>query len=155
MFKWKLLHYILPCKQMLSVWKITDSSLCNICNVLEDYEHFFITCKYFENFWKNIKILLACLNIGEHSINLGTLVYGYKIVDKDYYGVNYLFTIIFFTIYKVYYASEQKRNKVNAFKCFKNHLFEIYEYRLLRNDYIYKFIGKVVNILKTEKELFD
>ena len=152
-FKWKILHYILPCKQLLLMWKLVDSSLCNVCNELENYEHFFITCKYFENFWNNIKILLDALRIGHHTVCMTTLVYGYKITDKDYYGVNYLFTVIFFTIYKVYYISDQKRHKVNAFKYFTNALLEICELRLIRNPKIYNFFQKVVNILKNRKEL--
>ena len=43
-FMFKLINAILPCKQILFKWKLTDSSQCGVCKVREDYEHLFINC---------------------------------------------------------------------------------------------------------------
>jgi hypothetical protein len=42
------------------------------------------------------------------------LIFGYKISDNNYYGVNYFITILGFSIYKSYYLSEQKTTNVNV-----------------------------------------
>ena len=59
--KWKLLHYILPCKELLFKWKIVTSPMCNVCNTVEDYEHYFTGCKYYESFRNKIELLLEKL----------------------------------------------------------------------------------------------
>jgi hypothetical protein len=40
-FRWKLLHFIIPTKKLLLKWKIMKNSLCNLCNLVEDYSHYF------------------------------------------------------------------------------------------------------------------
>ena len=39
-FRWKLLQFIIPTKSHLFKWKISADSLCNVCKVEEDYDHF-------------------------------------------------------------------------------------------------------------------
>ena len=56
------------------------------------------------------------LYIGDHAYNLETLVFGYKIYDQAYFDINLLITVIFFSIYKAYYISNQKQKKVDIFK---------------------------------------
>jgi hypothetical protein len=41
-FRWKLLDFILPCKQLLYQWKIENTPLCDTCHIIDDYEHYFI-----------------------------------------------------------------------------------------------------------------
>ena len=53
-YKWKLIHYILPCKELLFKWHITTNNLCNNCQITENYAHFF-ECKKLETFWRIIK----------------------------------------------------------------------------------------------------
>ena len=48
------------------------------------------------------------LKLGEHILTLQNLVTGYK-VKVEYDDINYLLTIIGFSIYKSYYASNQRR----------------------------------------------
>ena len=51
-FRWKLLHFIIPTKKLLLKWKILKNSLCNLCNIVEDYSHHFRTCVFFsKSFW--------------------------------------------------------------------------------------------------------
>jgi hypothetical protein len=40
------------------------------------------------------------------------LIFGYKISDKNYYGVNYFITILGFSIYKSYYLSLKRRKQM-------------------------------------------
>ena len=32
-FRWKLLHFIVPTKKLLLKWKVMKNSLCNLCNI--------------------------------------------------------------------------------------------------------------------------
>jgi hypothetical protein len=54
-YKWKLIHYILPGKELLFKWHITTNNLCNNCQITENCEHFFFECKRLETFWRIIK----------------------------------------------------------------------------------------------------
>lgn len=116
-FRWKLLQFIVPTKKLLFQWKIKENYLCNFCRKEEDYEEYFLSCTFLESFWKNIHELLAKVDLN-FEIKLRHLVFGYKIADKDYFTINYLLTIIMFSIYKSYYLSEQKSKYVNVYQIF-------------------------------------
>ena len=137
MFRWKLFHYVLPCKRLIAIWKISNSPLCNMCEVVEDYEHMFITCEYFGEFWEKIRELLKKLKIGNHVINLKNLVFGYKIQDEKLFWLNFLLLIILFSINKIYYLSEQKTKRINVFNLFKYEFLkrlEVWSFRKSRID---------------------
>ena len=51
-FRWKLLHKILPQGILLKRWKIINSDKCVKCGVTEDYNHYFITCPELSIFWE-------------------------------------------------------------------------------------------------------
>jgi hypothetical protein len=52
------------CKQLLYQWKIENTPLCDTCHIIDDYEHYFISCKSLDSFWNDVKILLEKLRIG-------------------------------------------------------------------------------------------
>ena len=62
MIKWKLLHYIIPRKNLLHIWTLSSNEKCNVCDVVEDYNHFFIQCKYLEQFRVKTKELFLHLS---------------------------------------------------------------------------------------------
>jgi hypothetical protein len=66
------------------------------------------------------------LYIGDHVFNLESLVFGYKIYDQAYFDLNLLIiTLIFFSIYKAYYISNQHTRQSILFTilhCFNNSL---------------------------------
>ena len=43
-FNFKLLHHILPSGTHLHKWNMSNSNLCIVCNVQDDYEHVFTSC---------------------------------------------------------------------------------------------------------------
>ena len=114
-FRWKLLHYIVPCKLLLFQWKISATDKCSLCNQTEDYEHMFITCGYLKQFWTQIETLFEKINLGKHLINLKTLIFGYKISDNSYYSINYILTLILFTIHKAKCISDHYSNYINIY----------------------------------------
>ena len=92
-FRWKLLQFIIPTKSHLFKWKISTDSLCNVCKVEEDYDHFFMSCKYLDIFWNKINEMLKTVQF-ENNIRLQHLVFGYKIFDKEYFYLKYFFNYI-------------------------------------------------------------
>jgi hypothetical protein len=69
------------------------------CQITESLEHFLFEYKRLEVFWRIIKKLFSKLKLGEHILTLKNLVTGYKI-KEEYDDINYLLTIIGFSIYK-------------------------------------------------------
>jgi hypothetical protein len=53
-FRWKLIQFIIPTKKLLTVWRLSNCSLCNFCQIQEDYVHLFMPCKYLSHFWKKV-----------------------------------------------------------------------------------------------------
>ena len=53
-FRWKLLQFNIPTKSYLLKWKISTDSLFNVCKVEENYDHFFMSCKYLDMLWNKI-----------------------------------------------------------------------------------------------------
>lgn len=121
-FRWKLLHFILPCNYLLWQWTIKPNNQCILCKQVDDYQHFFMTCNFVHKFWTQIKEILRYFNIDEHICTLKNLVFGYKIADECYYGINLLLTIIGFSIYKAHYLSNQRERKIDVFHTFRNEL---------------------------------
>ena len=98
-------------------WKISTDSLCNVRK--EDYDHFFMSCKYLDMFWNKINEMLKKMKF-ENNIRLQHLVFGYKIFDKEYFHLNYFLAILALTIYTFYYVSEQNTKKIDVYLLFKN-----------------------------------
>ena len=61
-----------------------------------------------EALWRIIKNLFSKHKLGVHILTLKNLVTGYKI-KEEYDDINYLLTMIGFSIYKSYYVSNQRR----------------------------------------------
>ena len=120
------------------------NSLCNLCNIVEDYSHYFRTGIFFKEFWGKIKELLKKSGI-ENDLTLYHLVFGYKIFDKSYYDFNYFLTIIGFSIYKAYYISEQTAKRLDVYSLFVREYLQIYR----GNEIIQKssFLKRLQNYL--------
>jgi hypothetical protein len=82
--------------QITSV-QMENINLCNVSRVEEDYDHFFMSCKYLDMFWNKINEVLKKVKF-ENNMRLQHLVFGYKILDKEYFHLNYFLTILAFTI---------------------------------------------------------
>jgi hypothetical protein len=117
MFRWKLFHFIIPNKVLLFKWKIVGNSLCNFCKLDEDYSHYFITCAFLKEFWTKFQNLMKGLGI-ETKITLKHIVLGYKIDDKNYLALNFLITVVGFSIYmyKLYYKCIYLNRKQSIFR---------------------------------------
>ena len=77
------------------------------------------------------------LYIGDYVFNLESLVFGYKIYD-----LNLFITLIFFSIYKAYYISNQKQKKVDIFIFFKDEVNNVFDTNIFRQVKTRNFISK-------------
>ena len=75
---YKLLHRILPCGQLLHVWKIKPSNVCNLCNCIEDYKHLFISCSRLKSFWAIVKDFIYKTFRCNVVMDFKVIVLGYK-----------------------------------------------------------------------------
>ena len=69
-FRWKLLQLIIPPKSHLFKWKISIDRSYNVCKVEEDYDHFFISCKYLDVFSNKINEMLKKSNLKAISFSI-------------------------------------------------------------------------------------
>jgi hypothetical protein len=61
----------------------------------------------------------------ETKIILKHIVLGYKIDDKNYFELNYLITVVGFSIYKLYCISGQSKKCINVYRIFSNEYIKI------------------------------
>ena len=92
-----MIQFIIPTKILSTVWRLSNCSLCNFCQLEEDYIHLFMSCKYVSNFWKKVTELFKKVNF-EINISLKHLVFGYKIFNKEYLHFNYILTIVGYSL---------------------------------------------------------
>jgi hypothetical protein len=103
-FRYKMLHNILPCRFLLHRWRLADSPLCNICNVQEDYEHMFIKCRKIQDSWKTLCDCFERLGISNIRPCLKLLVMGYKIIQSDYIELNEVLVIFLFVFQELLFV---------------------------------------------------
>ena len=139
MLRWKLLHYFLPCKQLLLQWHIQETSMCDLCNLTDDYEHFFLKCQFFHEFWKKIYVLVSKIKIGSHIFNFKTLVLGYKIHDPMYNDINLFLTVLIYSAH----ISNYKQKGIDAYAVFRNEFLNTYEINKYINAKNSKFLNDV------------
>ena len=117
-FKFKLIHKIVPSKEIRYTWKISTTPYCNNCEETESYKHLFIECKQIKDFWNKINDLFKFCGINKNINSLYNIVIGYKIDHPEYIDINKIFSLIGFSIYKTYFLSESRTKKVNCFSIF-------------------------------------
>ena len=99
-----------------------------------------MSCPYLKEFWVKIQQILKISNI-ENFVTLKHIVFGIKIFDKDYFDFNYFLAILKFSIYKAYYASEQKTKQVNIYSLFvRKYITRISQVQNLKNS---KLLAKI------------
>jgi hypothetical protein len=81
----------------------------------------FLPNRSLSHFWKKVTELFKKVNF-EISISLKHLVFGCKIVDKEYFDFINILTILGYSIDKSYYVSEQKTNTIDVYSLFVREL---------------------------------
>ena len=146
-----MIQFIIPTTKLLTVWRLSNSSLCNFCQIEEDYIHLFMSCKYLSYFWKKVTELIKKVNF-EINISLKHLVLGYTIFDKEYFDFNYILAILGYSIYKSFYVSEQKTKAIDAYSLFVRELrsrlnFKMHNILIYRSNHILSSKSCLENLL--------
>jgi hypothetical protein len=83
----------------------------------------------------------------ENVVTLKHIVFGYKIFDKDYFDFNYFSTILGFSIYKVYYVSEQKTKQASIYSLFvREYITRISQVQKLQNSKLLRKIRENIEM---------
>ncbi|KAK3093093.1 hypothetical protein FSP39_010992 [Pinctada imbricata] len=147
-FKWKLLHRIIPNQDLLHKWKISATNNCKYCGEKEDYEHYFIKCPYYSSFRDNIDSLFKYLRFGKDIWILKNFLIGYKIEDKDYHPINIILSHIGYAIYRAYHISDAKSKPINTLWLFKESLGYHIIYQNYKNVKLPALIKQTAKFLK-------
>ena len=92
-------------------------------NSIEDYEHYFIQCTYYQSLWSFLEVTLQLIGIQKNIRILRYILLGCKIQDVNYREFNILLNVIGYVIYKAYHISDQKRESINLIYLLKKELY--------------------------------
>ena len=136
-YRWKLLHRILPNGILMHQWKILPSNVCLKCQVREDYLHYFISCTELDILWDIILKFLAKIGYKKNMKLLEVIVLGYKTGNEAYDEINLLFSMLGFIIYKMYHRSERRSKFSNSLYYLKNELINKMQIKKYKNVRIF------------------
>ena len=122
MFKWKLFHNILPTGKNLKRWKIEETDICRKCGECDDIEHFFVTCKGLDHLWHDVSSNFKRIGVTENLRTTLCMVLGHRLNQEEYTEVNFILTILGYSIFKAYCLSENRREYINMSSLFFNDL---------------------------------
>ena len=117
---------------------------------MEDYQHYLIDCKYFENLNKKILDIFKELQIEKNLLTLKNYIFGYKCSNKQYDDINMFLTMVIFTIYKTYHTSDKKLKRINPIPILRIEVDKHIQYLQHKNYKIPKIFSKAQNILTTQ-----
>ena len=108
--QFKIVHRVFNCNYKLYLWNIKTCPNCDICQKVDNLEHFFYYCQETEQFWRQVENWLS--NIGTEKIELTVLetllgFFDYKSVL--YYAINYVLIIA------KYYINKTKKDGKELF----------------------------------------
>ena len=96
-FQYNLMYNLVCCKKNLHKWKLSDSDKCNICNCIDDYDHFFVKCKYNKTFWTRFsKYIQEFKKDYNFRLSLEKIIYGWNIDNSNSTFVNILIELASF-----------------------------------------------------------
>jgi hypothetical protein len=124
---------------------MVPSANCKLCNIFEDYDHFFLKCKALDIFWKHIQTAFELCGYSKNMCVLKYIVLFYK-NPKEYTDVNLIFSYIGFTIYKSYFISEERTVAIDSLEILRKEL-NIYLQFLKKKDIHTHFIQRFYNAL--------
>ena len=141
-FKYKLVNNIISTNLNLFTWNLKESPLCLLCNELEDYNHFFVTCRFLNNFWKKVNTTFQLSGISKNINKLEYIIKGYKIDSPSYNIINLILNFIGYNIYKTYLLSERRQKFIYIWNFLLNDLNMVLFYlqRKNTNFFLEKFI---------------
>ena len=145
-FQYNLLNNLICCKRNLWKWSLSESERCTVCDCLDDYDHFFIKCKFNKSFWIMFSNYMRYLFNGSNfNITLEKVICGWNIQNSDFYFANKLIEIATFAVYKsrlIFYDTK----KVIPISI-------LFMYEIKKIDQIISFSNRRVKVTIEKKDL--
>jgi hypothetical protein len=121
--KWKHIHFILACREILKQWRIVNDSDFMVGNENQNYEHFYFDCKYYKTYRQEVRKITTNLYIRDRVFNLETLVFGYAIYDQAKYTCALLMKLSVLNFLKIFvsivlFTSSLIILNISTFFCF-------------------------------------
>ena len=82
MFQYKIIHNILPYGNRLYMMKISNSPLCNYCNLLETLPHMLVECKNVYDFWVKAISWWNSQSGNSYTIDVLCILFGYYPAER-------------------------------------------------------------------------
>ena len=88
-FQFKIIHNILPCRNLLYKMNISESPLCEFCNELETLSHMLVNCSRIRDFWNSVLFRWNSQNNDNYNFDELGIMYGYNPGSSGSYIFNY------------------------------------------------------------------
>ena len=88
-FQFKIIHNILPCRNLLYKMNISESPLCEFCNELETLSHMLVNCSRIRDFWNSVLFRWNSQNDDNYNFDELGIMYGYNPGSSGSYIFNY------------------------------------------------------------------
>ena len=99
-FNFKFLHKILPSKDNLLKWNITNDNKCDICKCEDTTMHLLLKCKKVKILWKIVERMIFYIFQKQVEINDRSMIIGFNISEKKNLMINLIINFAQFLIYK-------------------------------------------------------
>ena len=117
-FQYKILHRVYACNYNLFNWNVNNSPLCDVCQNIDNLEHYFYYCTDTETFWVQVRNWLNQLFSSEFKLTVLEVLFGVLTSDpKDWFSINFIILMG-----KQFIAKCKKNNKALFFKNFLEYL---------------------------------
>ena len=151
-FNFKLLHRIIPSRENLCKWKISEDDMCFLCKEKESTKHILLYCKEAKKFWKIVKIVIFHMFKVKIEIDEKILIIGYFIKNKQFLTINVLLVLAEYTIYKNYFKKTSQNNRrinnvATLFNEFKSSVRNYFQWKSKHNDLDREEIHRVLSIV--------
>ena len=110
-FQYKIQHRYYPCNYTLSIWYVAHSSKCDICDAVDNLEHFFFYCQTVRALWS--MIIVWWRNIIGFSINISSFDVLFGIPNEN--GDKSIDFMNLSILYGKYYIHMCKKNNSQIF----------------------------------------
>lgn len=99
-FQYKYVTRILPTNELLYKLKITNSTLCELCNMhTETLKHLFWDCSHVQHFWSRLKTYLIDKQI-EFNIDYKTVSFGNQSIEHPHIMIDFIILSAKYYIFK-------------------------------------------------------
>ena len=98
--QYKILHRVTNCNYNLAKWNIKESPQCDLCQNIDNIEHYFYYCEHSHTFWQQVEMWMAsCLSVKIKFTVLEALM-GFLNYDSElFFIVNYIVLLGKYYIY--------------------------------------------------------